>query len=169
MENDFKEIDPNILDENVFELIGEKWMLITAGTIDSFNTMTASWGGLGVLWNKRICFCFIRPSRYTYNFMEKSDFFSLSFFNEEYRDVLQFCGTNSGRDVDKVSMTGITPLEGFTGTVYFAEAKLVLECKKIYYQDLDHTHFIESDTMEHYPEENYHRIYIGEIIKCLIA
>jgi len=169
MENDFKEIDPNILDENVFELIGEKWMLITAGTIDSYNTMTASWGGLGVLWNKNICFCFIRPSRYTYNFMEKSDFFSLSFFNKEYRDVLQFCGTNSGRDVDKVNMTGITPLEGFTGTVYFAEAKLVLECKKIYYQDLDHTHFIESDIIEHYPEENYHRIYIGEIIKCLIA
>ena len=159
----------SLLDENVFELIGKKWMLITAGTIDSYNTMTASWGGLGVLWNKKICFCFIRPSRYTYNFMEKSDFFSLSFFNEEYRDVLQFCGTNSGRDVDKVSMTGITPLEGFAGTVYFAEAKLVLECKKIYYQDLDHTHFIESDIMEHYPEENYHRIYIGEIIKCLIA
>jgi len=169
MEIDFKEIDINTLTENVFELIGDEWMLITAGTIDSFNTMTASWGGLGVLWNKRICFCFIRPSRYTYKFMEKSDFFSLSFFNEEYRDVLQFCGSNSGRDVDKVAMTGITPLEGSTGVVYFAEAKLVFECKKIYYQDLDPTHFIDLDIMEHYPDKSFHRIYMGEIIKCLIT
>ena len=167
MKSSFKEVSPDLLCDNVFKLIGEGWMLITAGTLDSFNMMTASWGGFGVLWGKSICFCVIRPSRYTYGFMENSDFFTLAFFEEEYRKVLKFCGTNSGRNVDKVAKTGLTPLRGNTGTIYFNEARLVIECKKIYFQDVDPEHFLESDIKENYPEDDYHRMYVGEIIKCL--
>ena len=108
-------------------------MLITAGTPESYNTMTASWGGMGVLWNKNICFCVIRPTRYTYQFIEKTDVFSLSFFEERYRQALEVCGTKSGRDIDKAAVTGLTPVAGeLDGTTNFQQARLVIECKKLY-------------------------------------
>ncbi len=163
----FNEIDPYSLQENVFKLLDKKWMLVTGGRFESFNTMTASWGGFGVLWNMNVCFCFIRPTRYTYGFMEKSDAFTLSFFEEKYRDVLEFCGSHSGRDVDKIKETGITPVEGVLETVYFKEASFVFECKKIYFQDINPDHFIDPEIHEHYPERDYHRMYIGEAIRFL--
>lgn len=166
MDNKFKSIEPEKITGNTFKLIGTDWMLITAGTTDHYNTMTASWGGLGILWNKKVCFCVIRPSRYTYQFMEQTDKFTLSFFDDKYRDVLKFCGSRSGRDVDKVNATGITPIEGTTGAVYFAEAKLVMECKKLYFQDLNPDNFLEADIEKNYNHKDYHRMYIGEIIKC---
>ena len=164
----FKEIEPELIKNNTFKLIGSDWMLITAGTLKSYNTMTAAWGGFGVFWNKKICFCVIRPQRYTYGFMERSKNWTLSFFEEKYRKALEFCGSNSGRDVDKAAMTGLTPVEVTSGTVYFAEARLVIECKKIYFQDIDPNHFIDPKIHENYPDKDYHRMYIGEIIKCLI-
>lgn len=130
----FKRINPEDITDNVFKLIGKDWMLITAGTKDSFNTMTGAWGGLGILWDKRICFCVIRPGRYTYEFVERSDLFTVSFFGEQYRDILTYCGTKSGRDVNKVAETGLTPVFG-DNSVYFGEARLVLVCRKIYYQE----------------------------------
>ena len=105
-------IEPNMIDRNVFQLIGSDWMLITAGTPESYNTMTASWGGMGVLWGKNVCFCFIRPTRHTYQFIEKADVFSLSFFEERYRGALEICGTKSGRDIDKAAATGLIPVAG---------------------------------------------------------
>ena len=93
--------------EDTFDLIGKQWMLGTAGTKDSFNTMTASWGGLGWLWNKPVAFVFIRPERYTHDFIESSDRMTLSFFSEAYRKALQFCGTRSGRKVNKIEATGL--------------------------------------------------------------
>ena len=168
-QNKFKEIEPELIKNNTFKLIGSDWMLITAGTLKAYNTMTASWGGFGVLWSKKICFCFIRPQRYTYRFMENSKNWTLSFFEAKYRKVLEFCGSNSGREVNKIAMTGLTPVEGTSGSVYFAEARLVIECKKIYFQDIDPNHFIDPNIHENYPDKDYHRMYIGEIIRCLIS
>ncbi|MEN6460437.1 MAG: flavin reductase family protein [Syntrophomonas sp.] len=161
-----KTIEPMKITDNTFKLIGNDWMLITAGNLHKYNTMTASWGGFGILWNKKVCFCVIRPSRFTYQFMEQTDIFTLSFFDDKYRDVLKFCGSKSGRDVDKVNATGITPVDGTTGAIYFAEAKLVMECKKLYFQDLDPDNFVDADIEKNYNHEDYHRMYIGEIVKC---
>lgn len=86
-------------------------MLVTAGNAEKFNMMTASWGGLGFLWNRPVAFVFIRPQRYTFDFVERNEGFTLSFFGEEYRKVLQLCGTKSGREIDKVAETKLTPLQ----------------------------------------------------------
>ena len=104
----FSRIDPKELDQNVFSMIGEQWMLVTAGTAERCNTMTASWGGLGVLWGKPVATVYIRPQRYTLEFVEREDCFTLSFFGEEYRKALALCGSKSGRDVDKVKECGFT-------------------------------------------------------------
>lgn len=165
---DFFAIEPEKLNENVFDLLGNGWMLVTAGTIDSFNTMTASWGGMGILWHKNVCYIVIRPQRYTYTFLEKHPYFTLSFFQEKYRDVLKYCGARSGRDVNKVNETGITPAQTTNGAVYFKEARLVIECKKIYFQDIDPKNFIDETIAENYPSRDFHRMYIGEIVSMMI-
>ena len=102
----FEKIDPKTLKENVFSLIGDQWMLITAGTPEHCNTMTASWGSLGVLWGKNVATIYIRPQRYTYEFVERSDFFTLAFFGREYHKALALCGAKSGREVDKAKACG---------------------------------------------------------------
>ncbi|MDP4094851.1 MAG: flavin reductase family protein [Bacillota bacterium] len=166
--NGFVEIKPEQITDNVFKLVGKDWMLITSGNKKKYNTMTASWGGFGVIWGKMACFCTIRPNRYTYEFVEKNDSFTLTFFDEKYRNALNFCGTKSGRDVDKAAETGLTPVESDNGSVYFDEARLVIECKKIYYQDLIPGNFLDLDIEKLYPQKDYHRMYIGEITKCYV-
>lgn len=166
MEKEFKTINPEIIQENFIKLIGKDWMLITAGSTKSFNTMTAAWGGIGFLWKKPVVFCFIRPTRYTYGFTEKNEYFTLSFFQEEHRDILNYCGTKSGRDVDKVKETGLLPRETSSGNIYFEQARLVLECKKIYAEDITPAKFIDKAIDKNYPLKDYHRMYIGEIIQC---
>ena len=166
MKSNFEEIEPESLIESVFKLIGKDWMLITAGTLEHFNTMTASWGGWGVLWERQVCFCFIRPQRFTRQFVEEARGFSLAFFSEKYRDRLEFCGSRSGRDIDKAAACGLTPIETSPGIIAFAEARLVMECRKIYFQDLDPSHFIDPTITEFYPARDYHRMYIGELIRC---
>ena len=104
---DFKEISVSELNKNAFKLIGKDWMLITSGTEEKLNTMTASWGGLGVIWNTNVSFIFVRPQRYTFEFLEENDYYTLSFFGDEYKKVLSYCGKNSGRNVDKISATGL--------------------------------------------------------------
>jgi len=167
--NSLFEIQPEKLNENVFQLLGKDWMLITAGTIDAYNTMTASWGGMGVLWNRNVCYIVVRPQRHTFSFLEKNDYFTLSFFHEKYRDVLKFCGARSGRDVNKAAETGITPMETGNNAVYFGEARIVIECKIIYYQDINPNNFIDPSIAKNYPQEDYHRMYIGEIVSVKIA
>jgi flavin reductase (DIM6/NTAB) family NADH-FMN oxidoreductase RutF len=142
-------------------------MLITAGTTASFNTMTASWGGFGHLWNRDICWCVIRPQRHTYGFTERSSRFTLSFFDREYREALRYCGTHSGRDVDKMAATGLTPVQTVEGSIYFEEARLVIECQKIYLHDIDPAHFLDPDIHNEYPDKDYHRLYLGRIVRCL--
>ena len=161
-------IEPEMIDRNVFELIGSDWMLITAGAPESYNTMTASWGGMGVLWNRNVCFCVIRPTRYTFQFIEKADVFSLSFFEDRYRGALEVCGTKSGRDIDKAAVTGLTPVAGrLAGTTHFEQAKLVIECRKLYTHDIDPSRFLDPDIDNLYPLKDYHRMYIGEVVNCL--
>jgi len=164
----FTELRPEQITDNTFKLIGADWMLLTAGNKDSYNMMTASWGGFGVLWNKNICFCVVRPTRYTYEFIEKSDTFTLSFFDQKYRSILSFCGSRSGRDCNKAAETGLTAVESRNGSVFFNEARLVIECRKLYYQDINPSNFIDSKIdAEIYPQRDYHRMYIGEVLTCL--
>ncbi len=158
----FKKPDLNIFDENIFKLIGEDWMLITSGNINSFNTMTASWGGMGILWNKPVSYIFIRPTRHTYGFIEKNNSYTLSFFSEKYRKALTLCGTKSGRDINKAKEAGLTPEETEGGTVYFKEARLVFACRKLYFHDIDPSHFLDGSIQKMY-NNDYHRMYVGEI------
>ena len=163
-----REITPEQINENIFKLIGKDWMLITAKKSGGdFNTMTASWGGTGVLWNKNVCFVFIRPQRYTYEFTEEADEFTLSFYPEDKRAALTLCGRKSGRDCDKVQEAGLTPRE-LDGTVYFDGAKLVMKVKKLYKSQLDKDEFIDTDIVSScYPTEDYHYVYICEIEKVI--
>lgn len=166
MNNKLKTIDPKVIRANVFKLIGDDWMLITAGTLRRWNTMTASWGGLGVLWNKPVAFAFVRPTRHTYSFMERSSRFTLSFFAARYRQALQFCGNHSGRDHDKAAATGLRPFSPIAGTVSFRQARLILVCRKLYSTDLDPARFLDRRIDRNYPSKDYHRLYIGDIIRC---
>ncbi|MEG0764738.1 MAG: flavin reductase [Pseudoflavonifractor sp.] len=161
-------IDPKALDCNVFSLIGDRWMLITAGNETACNTMTASWGGLGMLWNLPVATCYIRPQRYTRTFVEREDYFTLNFFTEEYRPQLKLCGTRSGRETDKVKECGFTVAAGEGAAPYFEEAELVLICRKLYHQNLDPAGFTDPALDgKNYPNHDYHTMYIGEIVAAL--
>ena len=158
-------INPKEIKENIISLFDDNWSLITAGDEKGYNTMTASWGGIGELWNKDVCFIFIRPQRYTYEFVEKNDLFTVSFYGKEYKKALSFCGTKSGRDYDKAKETGLTPLF-IDGTVSFEEAQLTLVCRKIAFQDMKPDGFVDKTIDNNYKDGDYHRIYVGEIIAC---
>lgn len=164
-----KKISIKELKENVVSLFNDKWCLITAGTKDSYNTMTASWGAMGELWNKDVCFAFIRPQRYTKEFVERENLFTLSFFPEEYKKALTFCGRNSGRDCDKAKETGLTPIE-IEGSMSFDESEIIIVCKKLAKQDIDPKGFLDEDSIDpkNYPSKDYHTMYIGEVVACYI-
>ena len=159
--------DPKSLKDNVFSLIGDKWMLITAGTAEDCNTMTASWGGLGVLWGVPAATCYIRPQRHTKQFVDREDYFTLTFFGEEWRQQLTLCGTKSGRDVDKIKECGFTVKTAACGAPYFEEAELVLVCRKHFAQDMDPANIPDAIKEKWYPQQDYHTMYIGEIIEVL--
>lgn len=165
--NDFIKIKPEDISDNVFKLIGTDWMLISSGNKDKFNTMTASWGALGVLWKKPVAICFVRPQRYTFEFIDKHEYFSLSFFSEQYRHALNICGTLSGRDVNKVERAGLEPFFDANGCIYYDQASLVLCCKKLYGNFLNPAEILDPQIHNLYPNNDYHKFYIGEIIDCL--
>ena len=158
---------------NPYTKIANEWMLVTAGNkLDNYNTMTASWGHLGSLWGhgggKPTAIVYIRPTRYTKEFVDNNDYFSLSFFDSEYKKDLGYLGTVSGRDEDKVSKTKITPCEN-DKAIYFNQANLVLICKKLYKQDIKEECFIDKSIIDDsYPLRDYHTMYIGEIEEVLI-
>ncbi|MEK7767218.1 MAG: flavin reductase [bacterium] len=160
-------VNPLSRTDNVFKLLDKDWMLVTAGTLESFNMLTASWGGLGILWEKEVALCVIRPGRHTFGFMERHGMFTLTFFEEQYRAALKLCGKWSGRDIDKRKETGLTPVQGRNGGIYFAEARLVFECRKLYWHDFDPAHFVDPKLDKFYPSKDYHRMYVGEIVSCL--
>ncbi len=165
---DFKLINPEALTDNVFKLLDKDWMLITAGTPKHYNTMTASWGHMGIMWNLPVAIGWIRPQRYTYEFTEMYSHFTLSFFTDEYRNALQFCGSRSGRDHDKAAETRLTPVATESGNVFFQEARLVMECRKLYVDDLKAENFIVPElASKHYPKKDFHSFYMGEITQLL--
>lgn len=163
----FQEIDITKLSFNPFTMIDKEWMLVSAGNAQKCNTMTASWGGLGVLWNKYVSYIFIRPQRYTMEFLEKEDYYSLCFFDESERKALSYCGSHSGRDVDKIKETGLTPAYN-EAAPYFEQAKLVFICRKLHGQNIDPACLIDkSIDGDCYPKKDYHKMFIGEIVKVL--
>lgn len=166
----FKAIDPKELTRNPFSLIGEQWMLVTAGTLDKCNTMTASWGGVGVMWGKPCATIYLRPQRYTKEFVDAGEYFTLSFLPEEYRKTLGYCGSKSGRDVDKIRECGFTMAAGAGGAPYMEEAELVLVCRKRYAQPMGPEFLTgESDIQSRwYPENDWHTLYIGEIVEAFV-
>ena len=162
----FKEISPHDLTNNPFSLIGKNWMLITAENEGKINTMTASWGGVGILWNKPVAFLFVRPTRHTYSFIENSEHLTLNFLPEKYRKELNYCGTVSGRDENKIEKCGFTVLND--SAPYFEEADTVFVCKKHYGTMMNADGFIHPEMDEKcYADKNYHKLYIVEIEKVL--
>ena len=153
--------------ENAFDLIGKEWMLVTAGNKGKLNTMTASWGGIGWLWNKPVAFIFIRPERYTHDFIERESRLTLSFYKEEFRGILQFCGTKSGRDVDKVKETGLKPVALESGAMTFEQARLTLDCRKLFKSSMTAADFIDKSILEKWygsqPGGSLHDVYVVEI------
>lgn len=162
-----KQIEINEFSENPFKLIGSDWMLITAKKGDKTNMMTASWGGVGILWNKPVATIYVRPQRYTKEFIDNEEYFSLCVLPEEYRQILNYCGTKSGRDEDKISETKLTIDESEKAPI-FKESRLVLICKKLYAQDLTEQSFIDKSLVEkNYKAKDFHTMYIAEIEKIL--
>ena len=169
--NPFKVISPDAADE-VFRLIGKEWMLITAEAEDEngnkqLNTMTASWGGLGILWNKPVAFLFIRPQRHTFSLTERAARFSLSFLGDGHREALRLCGTKSGRDIDKFAASGLTPAYE-QGVPYVKEARLVLLGRKLYADDLKKSAFVLPELLQNYAADDYHKMYILEIEHAMV-
>jgi flavin reductase (DIM6/NTAB) family NADH-FMN oxidoreductase RutF len=162
-----KQIEINEFSENPFKLIGSDWMLITAKKGDKTNMMTASWGGVGILWNKPVATIYVRPQRYTKEFIDNEEYFSLCVLPEEYRQILNYCGTKSGRDEDKIAETKLTIDESEKAPI-FKESRLVLICKKLYAQDLTEQSFIDKSLVEkNYQAKDFHTMYIAEIEKIL--
>lgn len=158
-------VDIKTLHDNVVALIGDQWMLITAGTREHCNTMTASWGGLGVLWGAPAATVYIRPQRYTKEFVDAQDYFTLSFFDSRYKKELALCGAKSGRDVDKIKQCNFTVACAEEGDApYIEQARLVLVCRKRYVQQMDGAAIPEDVKMSNYANGDYHTIYIGEIV-----
>ena len=167
--NGFKSIDPAQITDNFIKLIGADWMLITAGDHVAHNTMTASWGSVGYMWNRPIAVAVVRPQRYTFEFTEREQMMTLSFLTEEYRDALQYCGTHSGRDKDKISKAGLSVAFTDGDVPAIAQARLVLECRKMYSGMLREENFVDKELVDRwYPDGDFHKMYVMEIVKAYI-
>ena len=162
----FKEISAKEIKDNIIKAISEEWMLITAGNREKYNMMTASWGFAGEMWGNDCVIAMIRPQRYTMEFVENNDYFTLSFYGEN-KAIHKVCGTKSGRVVDKTNETGFTPVFA-DNSVYFKEARLVLICKKQYIQALEENCFIDKEPLKNYGQNDYHYMIIGKIEKVLV-
>lgn len=165
----FKELNIDDFKCNPFSKIGKDWMLISSGTAEKFNTMTASWGGLGVMWGKNVAFTFIRPQRYTKEFVDSNEHFSLCFFDDSYKKTLSYLGSVSGRDENKIEKCGLTPC--FANSVpCFKEANLVLVCRKLYVQEMIPSCFIDENLDgKWYEKVDYHFMYVSEVEKIFVG
>ncbi|MCC8105325.1 MAG: flavin reductase [Clostridiales bacterium] len=165
----FQEMKPTELKENVFDLIGKQWLLVTAAKPDgTCNTMTASWGGLGVMWGKNVAFLVIRPQRYTKEFIDSSETLSISVLPDGYKKQYGYLGSVSGRDEDKIAKTGLTVVKDGE-TPYFEEARLSMICRKLFAQPYDPEAFLDKQVdVDCYPQKDYHTLYICEIEKVLV-
>ncbi len=164
-------VPPDALSPEIFRLFQKRTPLLTAGDQERCNTMTIGWGQLGTLWNKPICTVYVRPERFTYQFMEANPAYTLSVIPKEHQDALTLCGTKSGRDMDKIKECGLTLAYTASGTPYFAEAELVLVCRKLYAQNLEIAGVIDRKTISPFygAHGNWHRTYTGEVVEILQA
>lgn len=162
-----KEIDIKSLENlNPFSKIADDWFLVTAGNESGYNTMTASWGSLGTMWGKSAAVTVIRPQRYTKEFIDKNEYFTISFLKEGNKDKLSFCGSKSGRDYDKAKETGLKPVF-IDGTTTFEQAELILVCRKVFAQDINPDSFLDKTIIDKwYPDKDFHTAYVGEIVKA---
>lgn len=165
----FKEIDITHLNENVVDLFKNRWALVTAGDKDALNTMTVSWGAVGELWGKDMATLYIRPQRYTEEFLNKNDYLTVSFYPDDMKKQIHgVCGSKSGRDVDKVKECNLTPVFDEKAP-YFNEAQIVLVCKKAAKSRFNPDEFLDGEIDEKwYPQNDYHFIYYAEIEKVLV-
>jgi len=160
-------IPPDKLRVDPHALWGEQWLLLTCGDFGAghYNTMTVAWGSFGTMWSLPFAQIVVRPVRYTFEFLEKYDTFTLSTFAEAQRPALQLLGSKSGRDGDKIAETGLTPVASTkVASPGFEEAELIVECRKMYAQDMDPACFADPEIDKNYPRKDYHRIYYGEIV-----
>ena len=161
-------IKPEELTENVFHLINDDWMLVAAEDGGRTNAMTASWGGVGILWGKKVAFVFVRPQRYTKEFIDKSDKLSLSFFDDSWRKMLNYMGTVSGRDEDKIAASGLH-VEMVNSAPVFKESRMALICRKLYEQPMTEESFVDKElAAQHYAQKDFHNMYVVEIEKILV-
>ena len=168
-EKTFQKIDPKELTDNPVSLFADNWFVISAGDSTKFNEMTVSWGNLGNVWEEPSITIYIRNTRFTYPFIDNGRYFVLNSFDEEYRDKVKFIGSHSGRDTDKVKETGLTPKFTELGNPYFEEAKLVIECEKMYYDDIVRTQLFEKgQEMYSVESDETHRMFIGRIVNMWV-
>lgn len=164
----FQEISPYELKDNAFTMIGKEWLLVAAHKDGKSNAMTASWGGVGVMWGKPVVYVVIRPQRHTKTFVDQAQTFSLSVFPEELRDMMRYMGTVSGRDEDKIAKSGLTERTE-DGAPVFEESRLTLVCRKLFAQPMEEAAFLDENVVERwYPEKDFHTLYIAEIEKVLV-
>lgn len=150
-------------------LFHKQWVLLTSGDYakGDFNTMTIGWGAIGAMWSRPFAFVAVRHSRYTFEFMEKYDTFTLTAFPEAYHDALSLLGSRSGRDGDKITPSGLTPEPALVvAAPGFEEAEILIECQKMYADDLNPAHFLDESIYRNYPNRDFHRIYYGEILQA---
>jgi len=162
-----KPIDFNNLQLRSHHLWAEQWLLLTSGDFAQrrYNGMTVAWGSFGTMWGKPFAQVVVRPSRYTFEFMESYDTFTLCAFPDDHRKALQLLGSKSGRDGDKIGESGLTPTAStVVAAPCYAEAELAIECRKIYWQEMDASHFLDPTIDRNYPQQDYHRIYFAEIV-----
>ena len=158
----FRKVNPDQIPGNAVKLISDAF-IITAGNDELFNPMAGGWGGLGNLFNRPVAYCFIDPSRYTYGIMQKNDTYTLSFYTPAYQDAIQYVGTHSGRDGNKVAGSKLTPITTPSGSKAFAEAWLIIECKKIATQLLTPSSVTDAAVKAQYPNKQT-EMFVGEII-----
>ena len=163
----FKSIAPEEISRDPFSLIGQDWLLVTAAKDGKANTMTASWGGVGIMWGKKVVTIYLRPTRYTKEFVDAGERFTLSVLPESRRDALRYLGSVSGRDEDKIKKAELT-VTGDASAPYFEEATLALVCRKLYAQEMKSECFIDRECDEKWYKDDYHTMYIAEIEQVLI-
>lgn len=164
----FRSVPYDSLSLNPFTKIGKEWALLTAGDENGFNTMTVSWGAMGFMWGKPSVTVYIRPQRYTKEFVDARDTFTLSFYPAEKKEALSYLGKISGRDEDKVAKVGFTPAFA-NGNAYFEEAELVLVCRKMSRTPLKPEQFLDETVDDRwYPNNDYHEMYIAEVLDVLV-
>ena len=163
----FQPIPVDMLDMNPFTKIGKEWALLTAGNKQESNTMTISWGGVGALWGKNVVYVFVRDSRYTKKLIDAGDFFSLTFVSDQYRNALNYCGSHSGRNEDKIANAGLT-VDYRHGIPYIDEGNLVLVCEKMSATRITDDSFLDSEIADKwYKDGDMHTMYVGQIIDVL--